>query len=145
MQISRLEKILILLFFIGTWAGLTAYAGAPIYSDEFMYIDHGLRGDMEPSYANRYTHVYLQKLFMEIAPTPLWGTRAFWGFLMALTAALIYYHARTFTADSNSLHGFIALALFFSLPFITEYSGEPAVDITAMAFFTLFAASEVFP
>ena len=66
-------------------------AGGPIFSDEFLYIDAGLRNFAEPSYGNRYFHIYLQKLFMSLAPTPLQGVRIFWGFLIALTAALIYY------------------------------------------------------
>jgi hypothetical protein len=30
--------------------------GAPVFSDEFMYIDIGLRNYKEPSYGNRYFH-----------------------------------------------------------------------------------------
>lgn len=138
MRVSRIEKIFILIAFIALWAGLAAYAGAPIYSDEFLYIDAGLRQFAEPSYGNRYFHIYLQKLFMEIAPTPLRGVRVFWGLLIALTAVQIYYHARTLTRHSGLLHGLLGLAFFFSFPFIVEYSGEPAVDITAMAMVTLF-------
>lgn len=138
MRMSKLEKIVFIALFFATWIVLSAYAGGPIFSDEFLYIDLGLRGIAEPSYGNRYFHVYLQKIFMDLAPTPLGGVRAFWGLLIALTAALIYYHARTFTLRSTALHGIIALALFFSFPFITEYSGEPAVDITAMAMVLIY-------
>lgn len=138
MRVSKIEKILIVIFFLALWFFLAANAGAPIFSDEFLYIDTGLRSFAEPSYGNRYFHVYLQKIFMEIAPTPLWGVRAFWGLLMALTAAQIYYHARTITRHSSILHGLLGLAFFFTFPFIVEYSGEPAVDITAMAMVTLF-------
>ena len=138
MQVSKAEKILIILFFAATWAVLAIYAGGPIYSDEFMYIDAGLRNFAEPSYGNRYFHIYLQKLFMSLAPTPLQGVRIFWGFLIAATAALIYINARTFFRKSSPLHGLLALAFFFSFPLITEYSGEPAVDITAMLMVTLY-------
>lgn len=138
MRVSRIEKILIGVSFLGVWIFLAANAGAPIFSDEFLYIDAGLRSFAEPSYGNRYFHIYLQKFFMDIAPTPLWGTRVFWGLLMALTAAQVYYHARTITKHSSILHGLLGLAFFFSFPFIVEYSGEPAVDITAMAMVTVF-------
>lgn len=113
-------------------------AGGPIFSDEFLYIDAGLRSFAEPSYGNRYFHIYLQKLFMALAPTPLQGVRVFWGFLIAITAALVYFNARTLFKKSSPLHGLLALAFFFSYPLITEYSGEPAVDITAMAMVTLY-------
>ncbi len=138
MRISRLEKILIGVSFMGLWAFLAAHAGGPIFSDEYLYIDAGLRNFAEPSYANRYFHIYLQKLFMDLAPTPLWGVRVFWGFLMALTAAQVYYHARTMTKHSGILQGLLGLAFFITFPFIVEYSGEPAVDITAMAMVTVF-------
>jgi hypothetical protein len=138
MRFVKTEKILIILFFTATWAVLAMNAGGPIYSDEFLYIDAGLRNFAEPSYGNRYFHIYLQKLFMSLAPTPLQGVRIFWGFLIALTAVLIYINSRTFFKKSTPLHGLLALAFFFSFPLITEYSGEPAVDITAMAMVTLY-------
>ena len=140
MQISKTEKILIILFFAAAWAVLAINAGGPIFSDEFLYIDAGLRSFAEPSYGNRYFHIYLQKLFMAMAPTPLQGVRVFWGFLIAITAALIYFNARTIFKKSSPLHGLLALAIFFSYPLITEYSGEPAVDITAMAMVTLYVS-----
>lgn len=129
---KKLEKILLTVAFVLMWAVLAAYAGGPIFSDEFLYIDAGLRNFAEPSYGNRYFHIYLQKLFMEIAPKPLWGIRVFWGFNMALTAALVYLNSRLLFRDNKIIHGLISLAFFFSFAFITEYSGEPAVDITAM-------------
>ncbi len=138
MQVSKVEKIVIGISALILWAVLAAYAGAPIFSDEFLYIDAGLRRFAEPSYGNRYFHVYLQKLFVDIAPSPLFGARIFWGFLISLTAAQVYYHARTFSPHSNLLQGLLALAFFFSFPFIVEYSGEPAVDITAMAMVMVF-------
>lgn len=138
MRVSKIEKILIGVFFLGLWIFLAANAGAPIFSDEFLYIDAGLRSFAEPSYGNRYFHIYLQKLFMDIAPTPLWGVRVFWGLLMSLTATQVYLHARTITKHSSILHGLLGLAFFFTFPFIVEYSGEPAVDITAMAMVTVF-------
>jgi hypothetical protein len=144
MQISKTEKILIMLFFAATWAVLALNAGGPIFSDEFLYIDAGLRNFPVPNYGNRYFHIYLQKLFMALAPTPLIGVRIFWGFLIAGTAALIYSNARTFIKHSSPLHGLLALAIFFSYPLITEYSGEPAVDITAMAMVTLYVSVYLF-
>jgi hypothetical protein len=138
MQVSKTEKLLIFFFFAAIWIVLAINAGGPIFSDEFLYIDAGLRNFAEPSYGNRYFHIYLQKLFMALAPTPLQGVRFFWGFLIALTAALVYFNARTLFKKSSTLHGLLALAFFFSYPLITEYSGEPAVDITAMAMVTLY-------
>ncbi len=140
MHTSKTEKILIMLFFTATWAVLALNAGGPIFSDEFLYIDAGLRNFPVPNYGNRYFHIYLQKLFMALAPTPLIGVRIFWGFLIAGTAALIYINARSFLRHSSPFHGLLALGIFFSYPLITEYSGEPAVDITAMAMVSLYVS-----
>ncbi len=138
MKMSRLEKIALLLSFLILWGILGAFAGGPIFSDEFLYINAGLVNQAEPNYGNRFFHVYLQKLFVDLAPTPLWGIRFFWGFLIALTAVLIYINARGLLKKSNILHGLLAAAFFFTYPLITEYSGEPAVDITAMAMTILY-------
>ncbi len=138
MNMNRLEKVILLLSFFALWGILGAYAGGPIFSDEFLYINAGLINQAEPNYGNRFFHVYLQKLFMDVAPTPLWGVRFFWGFLIALTAVLIYTNARSLLKKNNILHGFIAVALFFTFSLITDYSGEPAVDITAMAMTILY-------
>ena len=140
MAITKVERIILIILTLGLWFVLAVYAGAPIFSDEFMYIDIGLRNYKEPSYGNRYFHVYLQKFFMELAPTPLQGVRIFWGFIIALTAAMIYLNARTFLKDNHPLHGLIALAFFISFPLITEYSGEPAVDLTAMLMVLIYTS-----
>lgn len=140
MHISRHEKWLVIIVFGLLWVAFALLAGGPIFSDEMMYIDIGLRNISEPSYGNRYFHIYLQKLFISIFPTPLTGVRVFWGFLVSLTTALVYLNAREFTRKSTVLHGLLAIAFFFSFPLLREYSGEPAVDITAMAMTTLYLA-----
>jgi hypothetical protein len=132
LNMTKVEKWLLTFGFFILWASLAYFAGGPIYSDEMLYIDVGLRNLTQPYYGNRYFHIYLQKLFMEVAPTPLIGIRIFWGFLMSSSAALIYYNARTLFKKSTLLNGMLALAIFFSFSIIREYSGEPAVDITAM-------------
>ncbi len=138
MSLSKTEKILLLVSVAAVWLVLAIYSGAPIFSDEFMYIDISLRNFKEPSYGNRFFHVYLQKMFMELAQTPLQGVRIFWGLTIALTLGMIYINARTFLRGSNPLHGLLAVLIFVSFPLMTEYSGEPAVDITAMLMVTIY-------
>ena len=144
MAISKFEKIVLIVFLIALWAVLAYFAGAPIFSDEFMYIDIGLRNYKEPSYGNRFFHVYMEKFFMELAPTPLQGVRIFWGFIMALTTGMIYYNARTFLKDSTVLHGLLAVLFFYTFPLITEYSGEPAADLSAMLMVNLYISVYLF-
>jgi hypothetical protein len=138
MRISKFEKWAVVIISVLLWIVLALLAGGPIFSDEMLYLDVGLRNIAEPSYGNRYFHVYLQKLFISIFPTPLAGVRVFWGFLISLTVTLVYLNAREITRRSTVLHGLLAAAFFFSFPLIKEYSGEPAVDITAMVMTTVY-------
>jgi len=133
MRISKYEKWVVVILSGLLWIILALLAGGPIFSDEMLYLDAGLRNMAVPSYGNRYFHIYLQKFFISIFPAPLTGVRVFWGILISLTTGLIYLNARTFTRKSTILHGLLAIMLFFSFPLIKGYSGEPAVDITAMA------------
>jgi hypothetical protein len=138
MRISKYEKWAVVIISCLLWIILALLAGGPIFSDEMLYLDAGLRNMAVPSYGNRYFHIYLQKFFITIFPTPLAGVRVFWGLLIALTTGLIYLNARTFARKSTILHGLLAIAFFFSFPLIKGYSGEPAVDITAMTMNTVY-------
>jgi len=129
----KIEKILLIIGAAAVFLGLSYAAAGPIYSDEMMYIDIALRNYQMPSYGNRIFHVYLQKLFLAIFPTPLMGIKVFWSFLMTATMVMAYLLARKITDKSTALHGILALVFFFSFPIFVEFSGEPAVDITAMA------------
>lgn len=131
--LSLAEALAVAAGFLLLWAVLARAAGGPLYSDELWYIQIGLNDTLEINVLNRYFHIYLQKLFMELAPAPIVGVRAFWGFLVALTASLVYMTARTLAPDSNLLHGGLALALFFAFPALAETSGMGFVDLTAMA------------
>jgi len=132
MKQKNLEIALSILFFIALWVGLSFNTGGPIYSDELLYIEIGLNNESAPNYGNRYFHVYLQKLFMAAAPTPLIGIRIYWAFMIALTALLVYWSARIFLKESTPIHGLLAAAFFFSYQFISSYAGVTSVDIAAM-------------
>ena len=120
MRISKIEKWAIIVITALMCCILVLLAGGPIFSDEFLYLDVGLRNVSEPSYGNRYFHIYLQKLFVSILPTPLLGVRVFWSFLISLTTALVYFNARKLTDKSSVLHGLLAVAFFFAFPIRSE-------------------------
>jgi hypothetical protein len=141
---SKLEKILSGISALGVWITFSIMGSGPSYSDELLYINAGLNNIQNPSYANRYFHVYLQKLFMSLSPTPLTGVKIFWGFLIALTALLVYWNARRFFKHSNPLQGMLAVMVFFSYRFISEYCGVTSVDITAMAMTTVLLTVYLF-
>jgi hypothetical protein len=126
------------------WIVLAMMGSGPAYSDELLYVDIGLNNYQVASYANRYFHVYLQKLFMSLAPTPLAGTKIFWGFLVSATALLVYWNARSFFQHSRPLHGLLAVGFYFSFHFISRYCGVTSADITAMWMVTIFLTVYLF-
>jgi hypothetical protein len=140
MRLSRLELVLIILGFLGLWVGLALVAGGPIHSDEVWYMQAGLNNVKDSFIINRYFHVYLQKLFMVLAPTPLVGVKIFWAFLVSLTALLVYLVARLLSGTNNFVHGILAVGLLFYSPLIAKYSGDTIVDTSAMAMVMVVAA-----
>ena len=123
---------------------LAMKGSGPIYSDELLYVDIGLNNYQNANYGNRYFHIYLQKLFMSLAPTPLTGTKIYWGFLVASTALLVYWNARSFFKHSRPLHGFLAVAFYFAYDFISKYCGVTSADITAMWMVTIMLTVYLF-
>ena len=131
------EITISIIAFLTIWILLAIHGSGPIFSDELLYTDIGLRNLQVPDYGNRYFHVYAQKLFMALAPTPLSGVKIFWGFIVALTALLVYWNARNFFKHSTALHGLLAVGFFFSYRFISQYCGDTAADISAMTMTTI--------
>lgn len=143
-NISKLEKIISLAAFLTIWVLLAMYGSGPVYSDQLLYVDMGLNNIQSPNHGNRYFHVYLQKLFMALAPSPMVGTRIFWGFLIALTGLLVYWNARSFFKHSNPLHGLLAVLFFLSNRFLSEHCGQTQSDVTGMAMVTVLLSVYLF-
>ena len=89
-----LTPILAVIFFVGLFVFFSAYAAGPKGSDELLYADIGLRGYGNYIVMNRYTHIYLQAIFMALAPTPLIGMRVFWGFVASASTILVFLFGR---------------------------------------------------
>ena len=47
-NMTKIEKWLLIIGFIVLWISLAYFAGGPIYSDEMLYIDVGLRNLTQP-------------------------------------------------------------------------------------------------
>jgi hypothetical protein len=139
-RLSRLELVLMIVGFLGLWVGLALVAGGPVHSDEVWYMQAGLNNVKDSFIINRYFHIYLQKLFMVLAPTPLLGVKIFWSFMVSLTAVLVYLMARLLSRTNNFVHGILAVGLLFYSPLIAKYSGDTIVDISAMAMVMVVAA-----
>jgi hypothetical protein len=131
-NLSRPEKIIVLSGFFGVGILLALVAGGPIYSDELWYLQLGLNNVKDPFYLNRYTHVFLQKIFIELAPSVIDGAKIYWSFLISLTGLLVYLGPRVLSKHNHIVHSLLAVGLYFSFPFYIEYSGVTVIDFTAM-------------
>ncbi len=151
LDIPLLEWIAVLAFFTALGLLLAKKAGGPLTSDELYYMDAGLNGIKDPMILFYYFHIYLQRVFMEIAPSPLAGAKFYWAFLISATGISIYLSTRLLSWRNHFLNASLAVALFLSLEFISRYSGVTKNDLTAMMlvavffFFYLVAQKRGFP
>jgi hypothetical protein len=130
--IPWLEWLLILLAAIALGLLLAKNGGGPLFSDEFYYLDASLNGYTSLQILFYYTHLYLQRFFMEVAKTPIAGAKYYWAFLITGTALMIYLASRLLTRRSSVLNALLGSGLFLSLPILAKYSGVPKNDFTAM-------------
>jgi hypothetical protein len=112
--------------------------GGPNSSDITLYMNVGMNGIKMPFILNRYFHVFLQAIFIKLAPSPIQGYHLFWGFTVGLSTCLIYLSARKALRRSTPIHGVLAVLIFFSFTAITETAGVVVVDFTAMTMITVF-------
>lgn len=143
MLLIREKKISFDYFIVGGfllifWLLSPLLVGSPGASwDELLYMDIAINPKAEPFIMNRYFHIYLQRLFFQLAGHPLLGVKIFWAFLVGLTSFLVYMNAKCLTQRSNSLNGFLALLFFLSQPLVFKDVGVTYVDLTVMMTITL--------
>jgi hypothetical protein len=129
-----IEPGLIVLGFFGLYLPLAYFAPVGTFGgDVFSYMDIGINGTKDVSTAfNRYFHVFLQRIFMKTAVTPLAGAQHYWAFLISATCLMVYIDARAFSRRTRFIHGLLAVALFLSIEYFGLYAGITVVDLTAM-------------
>jgi len=133
LYLRQLEVVLMGLAFLGLYLVLANYAlGGPLSSDILGYMNASLHNTKGTYVLNRYFHILLQKIFLELAPDPLTGVQHYWAFLTAGTVLLIYAGARWMSNRSTFLHGILATVIFFSMPPVARSAGIAFVDTTAM-------------
>ncbi len=118
--------------------------GGPNSSDITLYMDVGLNNITTAWILNRYFHVFLQKLFLELAPHPLVGYQNFWGFLVGMNVFLIYVSARKVLKNSSFINALLAVGMFFAIPVVAEVSGVIVIDLTAMTMISAMVALYIF-
>jgi hypothetical protein len=124
--IVALVSILIAIIF-----GRYARGGANS-SDITMYLNLGINGIKMPFVLNRYFHVFLQHIFVGLAPQPMVGYHYFWGFLVGLNTFMVYITARKVRQSNTFLHAILAVMVFFGMSVLGDVSGVIVVDLTAM-------------
>ena len=127
-----IEGVILLLTFFCTLFFLARNAGGPVNSDNLFYMDSGLNGIKSIHTLFYYFHIFLQRLFMDIAPTPLGGVRLFWAFLVSSSVVLIYLSVRNLGFRNSRLNALLGVLFLFSMGFLPAYSGKTENDLTAM-------------
>jgi hypothetical protein len=146
-QFSRnVEVVILVLAFSALYFALGFLApGGPISTDVTWYMNAGMNGIKDTFILNRYFHVFLQTVFLDIASKPLIGLQNYWAFLITGISLLIYLAARNLTSNNRPLHAVLAVALFFSTGIVADTAGLPLVDITVMfmvlSFIVVYIAS----
>jgi hypothetical protein len=132
-KLSFLEIPLALLGFLIAWDWLGRHAlGGPLSTDSNGYMNLALNPAVDASVMNRFMHIYMMRVFLKLAPTPLTGFQYYWAFLLAATALLVYINARSITSRSTFIHGLLAVGIFFTIPEFAQEAGMAGVDMAAM-------------
>lgn len=127
-----IEGLILLIIFFCTIFLLAKNAGGPVNSDNLFYMDAGLNGIKSIHTIFYYFHIFFQRLFMEIAPTPLGGVRLFWAFLVSSSVVLIYLSVRNLGFRNSRLNALLGVLFMLSMGFLPAYSGKTENDLTAM-------------
>lgn len=108
------------------------------HSDVIWYLDAAYNnlGDFL-IWVNRYTHVYLLKIFFIFSSDPFEVGKNYWVFAFTLTTLFVYLNARILTARSNFIHGILAVCFYISINSFFTTMGIPLVDYTSMLIFSV--------
>lgn len=110
---------------------LTTIPGKEAHTDVLWYMNMGLNNIADPHWMNRYTHVYLQKIFLEISSDPFQGLVNYWAFLLSGISFLIYWNTRFLSKANNFIHASLAVIIFLSLPIHSRHAGIALADYTS--------------
>ncbi len=144
LRISLLEWVGILLFFLFFFILLVKVGGGPVTSDEFYYMNLSLNGLKSYLVLNYYFHIYLQRVFLLLAPSALAGAKYFWAFLFTATSFLIYLSTRWMSKGKSIWNAILSFCIFFSISTFPEYSGAPKIDFTTSFVVSLIFAVSIF-
>ena len=105
-RLTIIEILLVLIISAVIGIAFAVYGqGGPNSSDITLYMNIGLNGIRMPFVLNRYFNIFMQQIFVSIAPNPIEGYHYYWGFLMGVTTFLIYVSGRYALSKSNVFNG----------------------------------------
>ncbi|MGZ4008684.1 MAG: hypothetical protein ACXVJV_16080 [Mucilaginibacter sp.] len=134
-----IEILVVVVAFILLYQFLAKYIPGGIFSSDVLwYMNLSLNNIKDTYVLNRYVHIFLQKLFLESAKTPLIGEQNYWSFLMASTAALTYWNARQLFGRRSIIRSLIAVLIFLSINLFLQFSANVFPDFTVMLIVALF-------
>lgn len=130
-RIFRTETSFLLIGFVLLWFVFYKYfKGGPVSTDVIYYFNLGQLKVADPFVLNRYFHIYLQKLFVDLAQNPLSGMQSMWACILSAITIGTYLLARLITPASTPLHGIIAVGMLLSIKSIPITAGVPYADLT---------------
>lgn len=134
-----IEILVVVVALILLYQFLAKYIPGGIFSSDVLwYMNLSLNNIKDTFVLNRYVHIFLQKLFLETAKTPLTGEQNYWSFLMASTAALTYWNARQLFGRRSIIRSLIAVLIFLSINLFLQFSANVFPDFTVMLIVALF-------
>lgn len=111
---------------------LSSLTPRTLHSDVLWYLNMGFNNIPDIIWMNRYTHVFILKVFLSITDTPIQASALYWAFINTSISLLIYLNARMILPHSNFVHGVLGVAFYFSLFFHPLTTGVALVDFSAM-------------
>lgn len=99
--------------------------------DTLLYLNTAQSPGPNAGILNRYTHIYLQKIFL-LFFSPLDAAKALWAFQVFATGILVYLSAKLLNKKNSVWTGVLALVFFFAQRELFSRSGIPLVDFTTM-------------
>lgn len=132
----RWGEFLLLLLIVGVVGGI-AYHNVQFVGSEFdtlLYLNTAQYPQANASILNRYSHIYLQSLFLQIFPHPLDAVKGLWAFEIFGTAALVYLCAKLLRMRNDVFTGIVAVLFFLTQRKLYASAGAPLIEFT-LAFF----------
>jgi hypothetical protein len=111
---------------------LSTFSMKQVHTDVLWYLNMGFNNIQDPHWLTRYSHVFLQKIFLVLFDDPFVALRYFWIFLITSSSGLIYFLIRNISKKSNFINGWLGVLLFLSFELQGVSSGIAWADMTSM-------------